>query len=59
MTTGTAGNNLTIQAGGAFSGGTDKTGGNLILSSGISHRHQYQQHPDASLPGGIGLQRRR
>ena len=32
----TAGNNLTIQAGGATSGATDKTGGTLILSPGIA-----------------------
>jgi hypothetical protein len=31
-----AGNNLTISAGGAISGGTDLSGGNLVLSSGIS-----------------------
>ena len=31
----TAGNNLTIQAGGATSGATNKTGGVLVLSSGI------------------------
>jgi collagen type VII alpha len=31
-----AGNNLTIQAGGALSGATDTSGGTLILSSGIS-----------------------
>ncbi|MDE2439140.1 MAG: hypothetical protein KGN01_07175, partial [Patescibacteria group bacterium] len=32
----TAGQNLTIQAGGAVSGGTNLAGGDLILSSGIS-----------------------
>ena len=35
-TAATAGQNLTIQAGGAVSGGTDLTGGNLILASGIA-----------------------
>jgi hypothetical protein len=35
-TASTAGNNLTVQAGGAYSGATDTSGGNLILSSGIS-----------------------
>ncbi|MCC7305380.1 MAG: hypothetical protein IT558_03865, partial [Alphaproteobacteria bacterium] len=32
----TAGNSLTVQAGGATSGATDKNGGDLILSGGIS-----------------------
>ena len=32
----TAGFNLTLNAGGATSGATDKAGGNLLLSSGIS-----------------------
>jgi hypothetical protein len=36
VTASTAGQNLTITAGGAVRGGTDLTGGNLILSSGIS-----------------------
>ncbi len=58
MTTGTAGNNLTIQAGGAFSGGTDKTGGNLILSSGIStgtnsSNVQVQVYPAATGSSGV------
>lgn len=35
-TANTAGNNLTIEAGGATSGATNKAGGKLILSSGIS-----------------------
>lgn len=35
-TTNTAGNNLTILAGGATSGATDKAGGQLILSAGTS-----------------------
>jgi len=35
-TTSTAGNNLTVHAGGAVSGGTNLNGGNLILSSGIT-----------------------
>ena len=35
-TSNTAGNDLTIQAGGATSGATDKIGGNLILSAGIA-----------------------
>ena len=35
-TANTAGNSLTLNAGGATSGATDKTGGNLILTSGIS-----------------------
>lgn len=35
-TANTAGNNLTIQSGGATSGATDKAGGNLILQSAIS-----------------------
>ena len=35
VTAATAGQSLTIQAGGAVSGGTDLFGGNLILSSGI------------------------
>jgi hypothetical protein len=34
-TAATAGHNLTVQAGGAYSGGTNLNGGNLILSSGI------------------------
>lgn len=35
-TSNTAGNNLTLQAGGATSGATDKAGGNLVLSSGTA-----------------------
>jgi len=35
-TANTAGNNLTLNAGGATSGATNKAGGNLILTSGIS-----------------------
>jgi Chaperone of endosialidase len=35
-TSGTAGNNLTITAGGAVSGGTNLAGGSLVLSSGTS-----------------------
>lgn len=35
-TTNTGGNNLTIQAGGATSGATDKDGGMLVLSPGMS-----------------------
>jgi len=35
VTAATAGQNLTIQAGGAVSGGTDLSGGNLILAAGI------------------------
>lgn len=35
-TSNTAGNTLTVNAGGATSGATDKAGGNLILSPGIS-----------------------
>ena len=35
-TAATAGQSLTIQAGGAVSGGTDLIGGNLVLSSGIA-----------------------
>jgi hypothetical protein len=35
-TSNTAGNNLTVQASGATSGATNKNGGNLLLSSGIS-----------------------
>jgi Chaperone of endosialidase len=35
-TASTAGNNLTLQAGGATPLGTDKAGGSLVLSSGIS-----------------------
>ncbi|MBM2817028.1 MAG: hypothetical protein HW421_3790 [Ignavibacteria bacterium] len=35
-TSNTAGNNLTIQAGGATSGATDKTGGDLLLAAGLS-----------------------
>lgn len=35
-TSNTAGNNLTIQAGGATSGATDKAGGHLLLTTGIS-----------------------
>lgn len=35
-TANTAGNNLTIEAGGATSGATNKAGGKLIVSSGIS-----------------------
>ncbi len=58
MTTGTAGNNLTIQAGGAFSGGTDLIGGNLILSSGIStgtntSNVQLQVYPAATGSSGV------
>lgn len=36
VTPATAGQSLTIQAGGAVSGGTDLIGGNLILTAGIS-----------------------
>ncbi len=58
MTANTAGNNLTIQAGGAFSGSTDKTGGNLILSSGIStgtntSNVQLQVYPAAAGSSGV------
>jgi hypothetical protein len=35
-TANTAGNNLTVAAGGATSGATDKNGGNLVLSSGMA-----------------------
>lgn len=35
-TANTAGNSLTLQAGGATSGATDKAGGNLVLSSGTA-----------------------
>lgn len=35
-TANTAGNNLTVLAGGATSGATDKNGGNLVLSSGTA-----------------------
>ena len=35
-TTNTAGNSLTVQAGGATSGATDKNGGDLVLKSGVS-----------------------
>ena len=35
-TANTAGNSLTVEAGGATSGATDKTGGNLILKSGLA-----------------------
>ncbi|RPJ31864.1 MAG: hypothetical protein EHM17_14845 [Verrucomicrobiaceae bacterium] len=35
-TANTAGNNLTLQSGGATSGATDKTGGTLLLSSGTA-----------------------
>ncbi|MCM2324644.1 MAG: hypothetical protein NDJ90_15395, partial [Oligoflexia bacterium] len=35
-TPGTAGNNLTVGAGGAASGSTDRNGGSLVLSSGTS-----------------------
>lgn len=35
-TANTAGNNLTVQSGGATSGATDKAGGNLVLSSGTA-----------------------
>jgi hypothetical protein len=52
-TGGTAGNSLTVQAGGAASGGTDLTGGDLILSSGIatgtgSSNIQFQTYPAGS-----------
>lgn len=36
LTASTAGNNLTLQAGGAVSAGTNLSGGNLILASGVS-----------------------
>ncbi len=35
-TANTAGNNLTVQAGGATTGATNKAGGNLILAPGLS-----------------------
>ncbi len=35
-TSNAAGNNLTVQSGGAYAGGTDLNGGNLIAASGIS-----------------------
>jgi trimeric autotransporter adhesin len=49
----TIGNNLTITAGGGILGGTDETGGNLILSSGIStgtgsSNILFQTYPAAS-----------
>jgi hypothetical protein len=45
-----AGNNLTVKAGGGLSGGTNQNGGNLILSSGIStgtgtSQIQFQTYP--------------
>src|ERR1700674_3758793 len=55
-TASTAGNNLTISAGGAKSGGTDLAGGNLVLSSGIStgtraSNVQFQTYPAAASTG--------
>lgn len=52
-TSNTAGNNLTISAGGATSGATDKSAGDLILSSGIStgtgtSKIQFQTVPAGS-----------
>src|SRR5258708_27048977 len=49
-TASTAGNNLTVHAGGAVSGGTNLNGGNLILSSGAStgtgtSQLQFQVYP--------------
>jgi Chaperone of endosialidase len=52
-TASTAGNNLTVQAGGAVSGGTNLGGGSLIISSGISTGNntsnvQIQTYPPGS-----------
>lgn len=43
----TAGNSLTVQSGGATSGATDKSSGNLILSPGV--------HTGNALPGVLNL----
>jgi hypothetical protein len=55
-TASTAGNNLTLQAGGANSGGTDLSGGNLILSSGIATGNNtsstlFSTYPAAAVSG--------
>jgi fibronectin-binding autotransporter adhesin len=52
-TSNTGGSNLTVKAGGAYNGGTDLAGGNLIVSSGIStgtrtSNVQVQVYPAAS-----------
>lgn len=56
VTAATAGQNLTVQAGGAVSAGTDLSGGNLILSSGIStgtgtSQMQFKTFPAAGSTG--------
>jgi hypothetical protein len=56
VTASTAGQNLTIGAGGAVTGGTDLAGGNLVLSSGIStgtrtSNVQFQMYPAAASTG--------
>jgi len=55
-TAATAGNNLTVKAGGAYSAGTDLAGGNLLLSSGVStgtraSNVQFQVYPAAASTG--------
>ena len=55
-TASTAGNNLTLSAGGATSGGSNLLGGNLILSSGITtgtgtSSVQFQAYPAAASSG--------
>jgi hypothetical protein len=51
-TASTAGNNLTVQAGGAASGGSNLGGGNLVLSSGISTGNNTSNVQVQTYPGG-------
>lgn len=54
-TAGTAGNNLTVQAGGATVGATDKDGGTLVLNGGLSTgTGKSRVYLCAAAPGGAG-----
>ena len=53
-TANTAGNNLTVEAGGATSLGTNKNGGNLVLQSGISTGTGTSQIQFNTYPGTAG-----
>lgn len=53
-TAGTAGQSLTVQAGGAASGGSNLNGGNLVLSSGISTGTGTSSIQFQTFPGTAG-----
>ena len=53
-TSSTVGNNLTVQAGGAVSGGSNLNGGNLVLTSGASTGSGTSQIQFQTFPGTAG-----